>query len=41
MLDEYIRTGFCLDEEKKARIDRLHALNEFKLKPIPAFEPEL
>ena len=41
MLDEYIRTGVCLDAEKKAKIDRLHALNEFKLKPIPAFDPEL
>jgi len=38
MLDKYIRTGVCEDEEKKARIDRLHVLNEFKLKPIPCFE---
>lgn len=38
MLDKYIRTGVCDDEEKKARIDRLHVLNEFKLKPIPCFE---
>ncbi len=37
-LDEYIRTGVCKDEGVKARIDRLHALNEFKLKPIPCFE---
>lgn len=37
-LDEYIRTGVCEDECVKARIDRLHALNEFKLKPIPCFE---
>ncbi|MBR2646151.1 MAG: NAD(+) synthase [Clostridia bacterium] len=37
MLDEYIRTGVCEDAEKKAKIDRLHTLNEFKLKPIPAF----
>lgn len=38
MLDEYIRTGVCADEEKKAKIDRLHVMNEFKLKPIPCFE---
>ncbi len=37
-LDEYIRTGVCENEEWKARIDRLHRLNEFKLKPIPCFE---
>lgn len=39
MLDEYIRAGVCSDQEKQAQIDRLHVLNEFKLKPIPAFEP--
>ncbi|MBQ8284552.1 MAG: NAD(+) synthase [Clostridia bacterium] len=38
MLDEYIRTGVCNDLEKKERIDRLHVMNEFKLKPIPCFE---
>lgn len=38
MLDRYIRTGVCDDEEKKAKIDRLHVLNEFKLKPIPCYE---
>lgn len=37
-LDKYIRTGVCEDENTKARIDRLHVLNEFKLKPIPCFE---
>ena len=37
-LDEYIRTGVCEDAETKAKIDRLHTMNEFKLKPIPAFE---
>ena len=41
MLDEYIRTGVCPDEAIKARIDRLHVMNEFKLKPIPCFEPKL
>ena len=38
MLDKYIRTGVCDDEEKKAKIDRLHVMNEFKLKPIPCYE---
>ena len=37
VLDKYIRTGVCEDEDTKARIDRLHTLNEFKLKPIPGF----
>ena len=37
-LDEYIRTGVCTDEDAKAKIDRLHRLNEFKLKPIPCYE---
>ena len=37
-LDAYIRTGVCEDEETKAKIDRLHRMNEFKLKPIPCFE---
>ena len=37
-LDKYIRTGVCEDEQTKAKIDRLHVLNEFKLKPIPCFE---
>ena len=39
-LDTYIRTGVIENEEHKARIDRLHTLNEFKLKPIPCFEYE-
>ncbi len=38
VLDKYIRTGVCEDDTTKARIDRLHVLNEFKLKPIPCFE---
>ena len=37
-LDKYIRTGVCEDEPLKAKIDRLHVMNEFKLKPIPCFE---
>ena len=38
VLDSYIRDGVCDDEQTKAKIDRLHTLNEFKLKPIPCFE---
>lgn len=38
VLDEYIRTGVCENAETKAKIDRLHTLNEFKLKPIPCYE---
>lgn len=40
VLDEYIRTGVCEDKDTKARIDRLHVLNEFKLNPIPCYEYE-
>lgn len=36
-LDKYIREGVCEDEALKAKIDRLHVMNEFKLKPIPCF----
>lgn len=38
-LDRYIRTGEIDDMEKKARIDRLHAMNQFKLQLMPAFHP--
>ncbi len=38
-LDRYIRTGVIEDEEKKAKIDRLHKLNLFKLQLMPAFDP--
>ena len=40
-LDRYIRTGEIDDPEKKAKIDRLHRLNQFKLELMPAFQPEL
>lgn len=40
-LDRYIRTGQMEDSEKKAKIDRLHRLNQFKLELMPAFRPEL
>lgn len=39
-LDHYIRTGEIADQQKKARIDRLHVMNQFKLEVMPAFEPE-
>ncbi len=37
-LDRYIRTGVCEDENTKARIDRLHRINLFKLELMPVFE---
>lgn len=37
VLDRYIRTGQIDDEETKARIDRLHAANEFKLRFMDCF----
>ena len=40
VLDRYIRTGEIDDEQTKARIDRLHRLNQFKLQLMPAFKPE-
>ena len=39
-LDRYIRTGEIDDEQKRARIDRLHAANQFKLQLMPVFKPE-
>ena len=38
-LDVYIRTGIMPDPEKKARIDRLHRTNRFKLELMPKFTP--
>ena len=40
-LDRYIRTGKIEDGEKKARIDRLHKINRFKLELMPCFEPNM
>ncbi|MDO5137325.1 MAG: NAD(+) synthase, partial [Oscillospiraceae bacterium] len=40
-LDRYIREGVIEDQDTKARIDRLHELNLFKLKLMPAFDPQL
>lgn len=38
-LDRYIRTGEIDDLRKKARIDHLHAVNQFKLELMPSFDP--
>ena len=38
VLNKYIRTGICEDEEVKAKIDRMHEKNLFKLMPMPVFE---
>lgn len=40
-LDRYIRTGQIEDADKKARIDHLHKINQFKLQLMPAFQPQL
>ena len=40
-LDRYIREGVIDDEEKKAKIDRLHKANLFKLQLMPSFDPEI
>ena len=39
VLDRYIRTGEIDDEETKAKIDRMHRLNLYKLPMMPAFDP--
>lgn len=38
VLDKYIRTGICEDEDTKKLIDRKHEMNLFKLKLMPKFE---
>ena len=40
-LDLYIREGIEPSPEKKARIDHLHRINQFKLQLMPTFKPEL
>ena len=40
VLDRYIREGVCEDPETKAKIDRLHEMNQFKLQLMPCFEYE-
>ncbi|MBO6007218.1 MAG: NAD(+) synthase, partial [Lachnospiraceae bacterium] len=39
VLDKYIATGICEDENTKAKIDRMHVLNLHKLNVMPHFEP--
>ena len=38
VLNKYIRTGVCDNEDIKAKIDQMHTKNLFKLMPIPTFE---
>ena len=38
-LDRYIREGKIENEATKKQIDRLHKINEFKLKLMPSFKP--
>ena len=40
VLDRYIRTGEIDDPETKARIDRLHKINQFKLRFMDCFHYE-
>ena len=40
-LDRYIRTGEIESAQSKERIDRLHRINAFKLKLMPAFDPRI
>ena len=40
-LDRYIREGVIEDEQKKARIDHLHRINQFKLQYMPCYQPEI
>lgn len=39
VLNKYILTGECEDEDIKAKIDEKHQKNLFKLQPIPTFIP--
>ena len=40
-LDKYIREGIEPDEKTKARIDRLHEINQFKLRYMDCFKYEV
>ena len=40
-LDKYIRTGEIDSLETKARIDRMHKMNLFKLEVMPSFDPNI
>lgn len=41
ILNKYIRTGICEDKNIKNKIDYLHKINSFKMKPIPTFVPPI
>lgn len=41
VLNRYIRTGICEDEEIKSKIDKLHKKNLFKLMPMQYFNSNL
>lgn len=41
VLNKYIRTGVCEDEEIKRKIDTMHKKNLFKLEPMPCFQSNL
>lgn len=41
VLNKYIRTGVCEDEDVKRLIDEKHEKNLFKLQPIPSFKPSI
>ncbi len=41
VLDRYIRTGEIENTETKAKIDRMHKNNLFKLQLMPSFKPEI
>ncbi len=40
-LDRYIRTGEIDNPETKAKIDRMHKMNLFKLEVMPSFNPNI
>lgn len=37
VLDKYIRTGICEDEQIRQKIDRMHEMNKFKLELMEVF----
>lgn len=41
VLDKYIRTGECEDEQTKELIDKKHKANLFKLEMMPSFKPQI
>ena len=39
-MDTLILTGFCDNDAIREKIERRHAANLFKLRPMPEFNPE-